>query len=827
MSGPHQNDCVVRIVLSSDVVGFSRNATLIASILRRTDARVEVRFYTRGFDVPSFEQGKLKVKFTRCEEPVTGKYPGHVPQAVFDRLRIIADESEWERVLVMDHDMVVLCDLAPYFEENFGDALLMGRLFGPGNTLGLQMRGRGGLPPGLAHCEDYPYFYMGPMMNLAAMRAEGTWDRLLAAHEIIGEDEQISLTAACGGKVRGVDKRWNLVPEWDKLKDAAASVPREGETVKNGIPWTDGIPAGVIHWTGGAKPWHRHLKVWRSDLWEAESVSWEVLRHGGWNKPRALEVGAENGRSARGLYERGWKVSLILADPHDGTDGHAGLEIPPHPDVEILDSDPVLVRGEFRMVRFWPGTRAAEWLGKFEHLPPAIVLEGPLDFARIEEARTAGYLAQARLLRRQWADGGPHPEVLYFAEGDDLPVGEDEMLYLARSPGQTAWPAPSGYGRPQAGLEPPLPPEMLGYFEDGLTDMLGPGSTVLVIASIPATRLLAEQLPSCRIISLHHDLPLLESEMSAGAGKNVEFVAAPFACPLECLDLRALPKTTFDLVVVGPPRDDTVDLLPVACSLAGSCTPDAKLIAVGKASGEIPAKPASRRNGWAPVESAEGLLVLRATGDGSSRSPGVLPVALSGFVERGMVIHPPERSLEAVRAASESCPGIEFEGVALKEPEVDCIPWVEVMAMHDSDSPGWPQREYVAREAAAKRAMIEALRSLIESGGASVLILQDKCRWDSAAAGLMEEALRELPSDWDLLYLQLDVASEAEPISPRLAKLGSAFGSMAIVWSRKAALRLLPGLEKSGREWGVFLKRKQRELNAYCVAPLPVRREDC
>jgi lipopolysaccharide biosynthesis glycosyltransferase len=818
---------VVRIVLSSDATGFSRNATLIASILRRTAARVEVRFYTRGFDVASFEQGQLKVEFTRCEEPVTGKYPGHVPQAVFDRLRIIADESRWDRVLVMDHDMVVLCDLAPYFREAFGDALLMGRLFGPGNTLGLQMSGRGGLPPALKHCEDYPYFYMGPMMNLAAMRAEGTWDRLLAAHQLIGEDEQISLTAACGGKVRGVDKRWNLVPEWDKLKDAAARVPREGETVENGITWIDGVPAGVIHWTGGAKPWHRHLKVWRSDLWEAENVSWEVLRHGGWDKPPALEVGSGNGRSARGLYERGWKVSLIPAGPHDGSDGHPGREIPPHPDVEILDRDPALVRGEFRMVRFWPGTRAAGWLGKFEHLPPAIVLEGPLDFARIEEVRTAGYLAQARLLRRQWADGGPDPEVLHFAEGDDLPVGEDEMLYLARSPSEAVWPVPSGYGRPQAGLEPPLPPAMLGYFEDGLTDMLGAGSTVLVIASIPATRLLAGKLPFSRVISLHHDLPLLESEMSAGAGENVEFVAAPFACPLECLDLRALPKTTFDLVVVGPPRDETTDLLPVACSLAGSCTPDAKIIAVGKASAEIPAKkPASRRNGWVHVESAEGLLVLQATGDDSSRSPGPSPVALSNFVARGMVIHPSGLGGEAVRAASEACPGIEYEEVELNEPAIDEIPWVEVMAMYDGDSPGWPRREYVARETAAKRAMIEALRSFVESGAASVLILQDKCRWDSTAAGLLEEALGELPSDWDLVYLQLDVAPDAEPVGPRLAKLGSAFGSMAILWSRKAAMRLLPGLEKSGREWGVFLQRKQRELNAYCAVPLPVRRQD-
>ena len=54
-------------------------------------------------------------------------------------MQVIRDATDWDRCLVMDHDMLALCDLAPYFEEDFDGQLLIARMFGPGNTLGLQM----------------------------------------------------------------------------------------------------------------------------------------------------------------------------------------------------------------------------------------------------------------------------------------------------------------------------------------------------------------------------------------------------------------------------------------------------------------------------------------------------------------------------------------------------------------------------------------------------------------------------------------------------------------------------------------------------------------
>ena len=79
----------VTLVISTDAEGFGKNATLIASIVRRTERLVWVRCYTRGILPESLAELNLRVVFVLADEAVTGRYPGHVPVAVFDRLRII------------------------------------------------------------------------------------------------------------------------------------------------------------------------------------------------------------------------------------------------------------------------------------------------------------------------------------------------------------------------------------------------------------------------------------------------------------------------------------------------------------------------------------------------------------------------------------------------------------------------------------------------------------------------------------------------------------------------------------------------------------------
>jgi lipopolysaccharide biosynthesis glycosyltransferase len=251
--------------------------------------------------------------------PQVGNFPAHVGSAVFERLQVIRDAIEWDRCLIMDHDMLALCDLAPYFEEDFQGNLLMGRMFGPGNTLGHQMTERGGLPIALSHAADYPYFYMGPMMNLKAMREDGTWEKLLAAQKELGQEEQMALTIASGGRVKGVGRKWNLVPHWDNLAEGPDGVNyskygTEGEPEN----WKDGLPEGIIHWTGWAKPWNLAASVWRPDLWESEETSWEALRNGWWDKPKAIIMVPQHRGDVFNLAKRGWKLLVwqrpVMAD---------------------------------------------------------------------------------------------------------------------------------------------------------------------------------------------------------------------------------------------------------------------------------------------------------------------------------------------------------------------------------------------------------------------------------------------------------------------------------------------------------------------------------
>ena len=374
---------MIKIVASTDVQGFAHNATVLASVLRRTKSSVWARIYTRGFSYPDFETGRLRAEFIRCDEEVSGKYPPHVTSAVFDRLRIIRDSSDWDRALVLDHDMLVFTDLASYFEEPFDGNLLMGRLFGPGNTIGLQMKKRGGLPEEWKHCESYPYFHMGPMMNLEAMRAEGFWEHLLEVHAAVGHDEQISLTAASGGRVKDVDKKWNLVPTWDKLADACqlALDSDADHAVVSGVTWRRGIPEGLVHWTGGAKPWHHQSKVWRADLWESELCGWEQLRAGTWRKPVSLEIHPGDIRRACSLLKRGWKVQLH-SDFSDFPGHHpaTGSFGEPYPDlVHPAPAEIAEVMAQADMVRFGPDTDPLPWLERASSLPDRIVLEGPRD----------------------------------------------------------------------------------------------------------------------------------------------------------------------------------------------------------------------------------------------------------------------------------------------------------------------------------------------------------------------------------------------------------------------------------------------------------------
>ena len=92
----------VFLALATDLAAFSRYATVIASIVRRTPRRVVVRCYTRGLLPESFEVRNLRVDFVEVSEGLSGNHPWHVASSSLNRLRIIRDEPEWDRAVAGD-----------------------------------------------------------------------------------------------------------------------------------------------------------------------------------------------------------------------------------------------------------------------------------------------------------------------------------------------------------------------------------------------------------------------------------------------------------------------------------------------------------------------------------------------------------------------------------------------------------------------------------------------------------------------------------------------------------------------------------------------------
>ncbi|MGC4014579.1 MAG: glycosyltransferase [Luteolibacter sp.] len=409
----------LRIALSTDAKGHAYHATLIASILRRTAHPVHVRCWCRGFAPESFEVGPLKVEFIPTDEEVTGKFPSYVGPAVFDRLRVIRDATDWDKCLIMDYDQLALCDLAPLFELDLGDNLLAAKMQGPKVNMAYAMETwiKRPLPEGWEHVADYPYFSMGPLLNLKAMREAGTWETLLAAHAAFGVDEQLSLTAATEGRTMGFERKWNLFPKSD-LKE-------------------DEIPAGVVHWLGWPKPWHPGAKVWRPDIWESEASSWEHLRMGLWRKPHAIEIEPGDYQGVKALAQRGWKVTA-LQYPMGGV-GSLALQ-PAFPDVVIREGNArdfqrELAAQDCDCVRFGSWVDAGDWLKGCAHPPEHLTLRGAVECEDLQILVELGYESEARVVLREWALGGPLPRVLDYREFDPtVPLSAVEEIHLRRQP---------------------------------------------------------------------------------------------------------------------------------------------------------------------------------------------------------------------------------------------------------------------------------------------------------------------------------------------------------------------------------------------------------
>jgi lipopolysaccharide biosynthesis glycosyltransferase len=297
----------VNILMGTDEAGFEPNATVLASIARRSSLPVHGRFYFRGESLPcNFAINNLIVEFFEPKGSPTAEFPDHVTQPAMDRLLGIRDFDDWDSALVMDYDQLCFADLSELFDDfDFEGQLLAGRFWGRSIADAAREWFGRALPVEYLREGEGDYFYMGPLLNLSLMRQENTWDRFLEVHEKLEMEEQLSLAVACEGRVKELEPKWNSVPDWDQ--------PMEPLNC-------------ILHFTMPAKPWNCEVNF--GSFWFGEKISWSDLREGHWGRKDCwIEIGESGIRVPRGNY----KLSDFMASQlKNGWYENREREILPH-----------------------------------------------------------------------------------------------------------------------------------------------------------------------------------------------------------------------------------------------------------------------------------------------------------------------------------------------------------------------------------------------------------------------------------------------------------------------------------------------------------------
>lgn len=816
---------MIHIALSTDLKGFAYCATLIASIARRTTSNIHIKCWCRKFLPKSFEVRHLKVDFFRQDEEIGGSYPGHVPGAVFDRLRVIPEATDWERCLIMDHDMIVLCDLADYFAEDFEGNLLMGRLFGEGNTLGLQVSQRGGLPEAWKDTSWHPYFYMGPMMNLKMMREVGTWEKLLDAHSAIGFDEQISLTAACDGLVKGVSPRWNIVPQWDKLSEIEnhfGGYPR-GEAIYKKIPLINGIPSGIIHWTGGYKPWSHGTRVWRHDIWEAEKSSWEQLQEGNWDKPVVAEWAPSNGLAIRALARRGCRVVVGGCNVHSQRSIIPLLDQQdaPFPDVDIVHSiDEFSSIHRIAQIRF--GVESE--LKAIAALKcPQIIISGPRPAEDIIEIMKLGYTSQKSIVNREWPTGGPLASIMDYTahyEADDLAHGEDLYLQWQDTPVsevRLSTSVPSILLADQSDFPFSTNAQLEHFIREDLTQFVSGNPQILELGISYSATILKEVFPDSHLTTWEHNVTHF-SKFSRLLPKKMrhQLVYAALDQTLPWYACDVIPENPINLLIVNGP---SMHLRKNATCLQACLATDAVII-LPKDHNDNTTVEEWKHHGWNLIISNEDFAVFQNQLPASPRAR--LHKNLHDVAEKIYVISLPHRKdrRESLDNNWRDFPGA-YEVVNGVTPESSTITWQEMKGMEAYGKSDNLRTNYIIGAVGCKRAGIRAIQAFLSSGAQTALICQDDCHWKKGADLMIQKSISELPDDWDLLYFSASARKAHLPYSPHLARLQGARLCTAVLWTRKAAERLIGQLEQSDCEWDLFMEKQHKVLRCFLAIPMP------
>lgn len=117
------------------------------------------------------------------------------------------------------------------------------------------------------------------------------------------------------------------------------------------------------------------------------------------------------------------------------------------------------------------------------------------------------------------------------------------------------------------------------------------------------------------------------------------------------------------------------------------------------------------------------------------------------------------------------------------------------------------------------------LLEFLHSDADTLLHLEDDVTFRDL--GHLEQALSELPEDWDIVYLGANLVlwNNGEPwperYSEHLFRVKCAWTTHAIAYNKKCVRRILEGQPSFDTAmWDNYLSTRLPELNAFCVAPM-------
>lgn len=791
----------INIALRSGPDDFPHLATVLASVLRRTDRAVNVKCWCDGFLPASFTVSRLSVEF--LEATSRG----------IDRLSLATVAGDWRRCLFLEAPMVMLGDPGGMFDLNLQGAVAAVRRHEVHATLAEVPGELEVLPASHLHCGSRPWFHSGFLLDLSALRSPAVASRLGSATSAMsGPDERIVLCAVIGNRLRELPRSWHLSPHRDPLSSCFVS-------------------GGMVQWLTGTKPWSDDCDAWSRHLWRSERSTWQHLREGLWEKPASLEVSPGSSGAPRSLFLRGWSVRLTGsatgAEPFQGDLPH----VPDFTTASWMDR-----AKRFDQVRFGHEADPAGWLssayaGHAGDLPLHVVIAGPVSEQTLENLWHLGYRETCRIATVDWPDGGPIPHLLpYEASEPPVEIPPHHDLYLKRSiacPVEAVadplrnelWDGPD-FGFLSRGLSRGL----ARYLRQQLPELVAPRPVILNLGPGKGTRILHEALSSTRIVSLEHDpVCLPELEIAFCGSEGIELLATPEDPVRQWHTWDRVQDASVDVLFVS--RLFETPVRHAALFFRHKLKPGSIVILEATNRDETRAASAAwERSGFQVLERQDGFTVLRTPAtpiENGATSP--LAKAIGKLTKRchRLRLAPVDPQDEAfLRSLEEE--GVTCESEDLPAIESRTISWAKVKGMIPTTADPQKRHARVMEAMSHRTALVNALRRFLASGEETALICTDSCQWDESRGAVVEDAVASLPDDWGLLYFGASPLSHSA-IAPHLTRLESSTLSPAVLWKRQTAMRLIPQLEAADCEWQTLLAKSHAWIPTYCVVPFVAR----